>query len=49
VCFRPQGNKLATAGNDGLVKLWSTNLNSEFKQLRVSGGPVSCLAFDTTG
>ena len=26
VAFSPQGTKIATAGNDGYVKLWSTNL-----------------------
>ena len=49
VVFRPQGNKIGTAGNEGIVKLWTLNLNSEYKSVKVSNGPVSCLNFNTTG
>ena len=50
VAFRPQGNKIATAGNDGVVKLWTTTLSStESKSLRISSGPISSLAFSASG
>ena len=26
VVFNPQGNRIASAGSDGIVKLWKTNL-----------------------
>ena len=29
VVFRPQGNKVASAGNDGFVKLWQLSLKAE--------------------
>jgi len=50
VTFRPQGNKIATAGSEGTVKLWNPSLNTgECKTIKVSNGPVSSLAFDNAG
>lgn len=31
VSFRPQGNKLATGGTDGIVKLWDKTLSTNNK------------------
>jgi WD40 repeat protein len=49
VSFRPQGKKIATAGNDGILKLWNTSLSPDCKEIRISTGPVSCLQFNTIG
>ena len=50
VAFRPQGNKLASAGADGYVKLWTQNLSvSEKRELKICNGPVSTVAFNQTG
>lgn len=50
LAFRPQGNKIVSAGNEGVVKLWGTNLNSgDTKQVKVSNSPVSTLTFNQMG
>ena len=50
VVFRPQANKLVTAGNQGYVRLWTPNLDvNEKKEVRLSNGPVSCVSFNQAG
>ena len=49
LAFRPQGNKLATAGSEGVVKIWDVKLGADTKQCRVSNGPVSCLNYNSSG
>ena len=50
VVFRPQGNKIVSAGNDGYVRLWTENLSmSEKREHRLCNGPVSTVAFNQVG
>ena len=48
IAFGPQGKKIASGGKEGIVKIWKTNLsNNDCKSLRISNGPISCLAYNT--
>ncbi|TMQ32476.1 MAG: hypothetical protein E6K70_18330, partial [Planctomycetota bacterium] len=49
VAFSPDGKTLATAGSDGLVKLWGSETGQERATLRGHADWVSCVAFSPDG
>jgi len=49
VCFRPQGDVLATAGNDGMIRLWSMPSRTLLTTLDAKCQQVSSVAFSPDG
>ena len=50
IAFSPKGNKLVSAGGEGIVKLWGMSLSeSDMKQCRVANSPISSLIFNQNG
>jgi WD40 repeat protein len=48
VAFGPHGDTLATAGGDGLVRVWNPSNGVKLAELK-HGGPVHGVAFDPSG
>ena len=49
VAIRPNGKKIASVGQDGLVKLWDDHLSSDFKSLKLHSSSASSLDFNFDG
>jgi tetratricopeptide (TPR) repeat protein len=49
VCWRPDGTRLATAGDDGTVKLWDAHTGREESSLKGLEGPVEDVCFSPDG
>ncbi|HSM70397.1 MAG TPA: BTAD domain-containing putative transcriptional regulator [Anaerolineales bacterium] len=46
VIYSPDGNRLATASNDGTAKIWDADTGQEL--LTLNTGPINTIAFDPT-
>ncbi len=49
VAFAPNGQVLATGGEDGTVRLWSLKQSRECRVLKGHKGPINALAFSHDG
>jgi WD40 repeat protein len=49
IAFRPDGQQIASAGEDGTVKLWQTDQGKLLKTLQGHEGMVKAVAFSPTG
>jgi WD40 repeat protein/tRNA A-37 threonylcarbamoyl transferase component Bud32 len=50
VAYSPEGHRLASAGNDGLIKMWNLDTGRELLALKGgTDGGVFCLAFSPDG
>jgi WD40 repeat protein len=49
LCFSPSEPRLATAGEDGVVRIWNTNTGREMLALHEHTGPVVGVAFSPDG
>jgi WD40 repeat protein len=49
VAFRPDGQQVASAGEDGTVKIWQTDEGKLLKTLQGHEGMVKAVAFSPTG
>jgi WD40 repeat protein/serine/threonine protein kinase len=49
LAFSPDGKRLASAGNDGTVRIWDTKSGKELLTLKKHTGPVLGLAFSPDG
>jgi WD40 repeat protein len=49
VSFAPGGNRLASLGDDGAVRIWRTADGKLERELTVSGASLECVAFEREG
>jgi WD40 repeat protein len=49
IAFRPDGQQIASAGEDGTVKIWQTDQGKLLKTLQGHEGMVKAVAFSPTG
>jgi WD40 repeat protein len=49
VAFSADGQRLASAGNDGTVRLWGARTGQEVLFLKGHTHPVACVAFSPDG
>jgi WD40 repeat protein/predicted Ser/Thr protein kinase len=49
VCFSPDGKWLASAGTDGVVRLWDTATGDEARTFRGHNGPINAVCFSPDG
>jgi WD40 repeat protein len=49
VAFLPDGRLLATAGDDGLVRLWDVATGAELRQFSIPDDRLSGVAFSPDG
>jgi len=45
VAFSPDGRRLASAGQDGRVKIWDVQARKQLLDWEAHTGPVSCVVF----
>jgi periodic tryptophan protein 2 len=49
LAYSPDGQLIATGGDDGKVKLWNTNSGFCFVTFSSHSAPVTCVEFSATG
>ena len=49
IAFSPFGNKVASGGSDGMVKVWNADSGQEDKSTKASYAAITCLEYNSNG